>query len=169
MTVSISSQAYIFFCTVIGGMVVALIYDLFRIKRKAIKTGNLLTYIEDLLFWILVAVVMFITVYYSNEGELRSYLFLGMLIGIILYALLLSKPIMSSSLFIINVVSKIFKAVWFLVSYPVRIILKLMAIPVRISSKYVRQSARSIRRASRNRLFKAVIWKKIFRNIRKKI
>jgi len=158
MTVFVISQAYIFLCTVVGGMVIALIYDIFRIKRRAFKTGNLLTYVEDLLFWVIVAVIMFITVYYSNEGELRSYLFLGIVLGVILYALILSKPIMNSSLFIINIAGKIFKSTLAIIFYPAR-----------ISSKYVGKLVHSIRVAGRNRLFKVAVWKKVFRNMKKKI
>lgn len=169
MSVTVNSQAYIFLCTVFGGMVIGLVYDIFRIKRRAFKTGVTLTFVEDLLFWVIVAVVMFTTVYYSNEGELRSYLFLGTLLGIILYALLLSKFIMNSSMFIINVLGKIIKAIWFIISYPVKIILRLLAIPVKASSKYLKKSAHSIRRVGRNRLSKVAIWKKFLKNIRKKI
>ena len=129
MTVSISSQAYIFLCSVIGGIAIALIYDIFRILRKAVKTSNLATYMEDLVFWVLVAVVMFATVYYSNEGELRSYIFLGTFLGVVLYALLFSKAVMSSSLFIIRIVKGIIRTVWTVLSFPFKIIIRLLAIP----------------------------------------
>ena len=51
-----------------GGMLIAFIYDLFRVKRKTIRTKTLGVVIEDFLFWILAALVMFSVVYYSNEG-----------------------------------------------------------------------------------------------------
>lgn len=169
MTVSVNSQAYIFLCSIIGGVAIALVYDIFRILRKAVKTGVIVTYIEDLLFWILVAVVMFATVYYSNEGELRSYIFLGTFLGVLLYALLFSKAIMNSSLFIVRIAKGIAKFLWTVLSFPFRIILKLLAIPGRAAAKYAKTSVKSIRRAGRNKLSKAAIWRKAFKNIRKKI
>lgn len=169
MTVSVSSQAYIFLCSVVGGAAIALLYDIFRILRKAIRTGNLATYLEDLVFWILVAVVMFATVYYSNEGELRSYIFLGTFLGVVLYALLLSKAVMNSSLFIIRIVKGIIRIIWTVVTFPFRMILRVLAIPAKAAAGYAGKSFRNIRRAGRNRLSKAAIWKKAFRNIRKKI
>lgn len=169
MTVSVSSQAYIFFCSIIGGVVIALIYDVFRILRKTVRTGNLLTYIEDILFWVIVAVVMFATVYYSNEGELRSYIFLGAFIGVILYAMLLSKAVMNSSLFIIKIVTTIVKTIWKVVSFPFKLIIRLLAIPLKLANRFTRNSLRKIRRTSRNKLSKAVMWKKTFKNMRKKI
>lgn len=169
MTISVSTQAFTFLCSVIGGIVIALIYDIFRIKRKAFKTGKFLTYIEDLLFWLLVAVVMFAMVYYSNEGELRSYLFIGAFIGVVFYAMLLSKPIMNSSLFIINVLRKVFKITFTIVTYPFMLLFKLLAIPLRISRKFAGKSLRNIRKTGRNRLAGAAIWRRAFRNMRKKI
>ncbi len=169
MTVSVGSQAYVFLCSVIGGVVIALLYDIFRILRKTIKTGSLITYIQDLLFWILVAVIMFATVYYSNEGELRSYIFLGTLLGVVLYALLLSKTVMNSSLFIIRIVKGVLKFLWTVLSFPFRVILRLLAIPGRAAVKYAGNSMKNVKRAGRNKLSKAAIWRKAFKNIRKKI
>lgn len=169
MTATVNTQAFTFLCSIAGGVVIAFIYDLFRIKRKAFKTGNLMTYVEDILYWLLVAVVMFTTVYYSNEGELRSYLFIGALIGVVLYALLLSKAVMNSSLFIINIVRKTIIIICRIVSFPFQLLFKLLSIPAGISRKFAGKTLRSIRKAGRNRLAGTAIWKKAFKNMRKKI
>jgi spore cortex biosynthesis protein YabQ len=169
MIVSVSSQAYIFFCSIIGGIAIALVYDIFRILRKAVKTGNFVTYLEDILFWVIVAVVMFATVYYSNEGELRSYIFLGAILGVVLYAMLLSKAVMNSSLFIIKVFTTIVKTIWIVLSFPFKMVLRLLSIPLRAVGKLTGKSLRSIRRAGKNKLSKSSIWRKAFKNIRKKI
>lgn len=169
MTVSVSAQAFTFLCSVLGGVAIAVIYDIFRITRKAFKTGSVVTYIEDLVFWLLVAVVMFTMVYYSNEGELRGYLFLGTLLGVVFYALLLSKPVMDSSMFIINILRKIFKAVYFTVSYPFKLLFRLLAVPLRISRRLAGKSLQGIRKTGRNRLAGAAIWRRAFKNMRKKI
>jgi spore cortex biosynthesis protein YabQ len=169
MTVSVSAQAFTFLCSVAGGIAIALIYDFFRIKRKTFKTGVFLIYIEDLLYWLLVAVIMFTMVYYSNEGELRGYLFIGALLGAVFYALLLSRPVMSSSMFVINILRRVFRAVYSVVSYPFRLLFRLLAIPARISRRFAGRSLRNIRKTGRNRLAGLAIWKRAFKNIRKKI
>ena len=46
-------QLYTFFIFILVGMLTALIYDLFRILRKVFKTNDLITYVEDILFWII--------------------------------------------------------------------------------------------------------------------
>jgi len=122
MITSVSNQAYVFLCTIIGGMAIALVYDFFRILRKAVRTSGTVTYVQDLLYWLIAAAIMFITVYYSNDGQLRAYLFAGAITGAILYALLFSNMVMRSSLFIIKIVSKAVKAAVFIATYPAKLI-----------------------------------------------
>lgn len=165
----VASQAYIFLWSVVGGIAIAFIYDLFRIRRKAVKAGNFFTYLEDLFYWLLVAVIIFAIIFLSNDGELRGYNFLGTALGVILYILLFSKAVMASALFIINIVTKIFKLVWFVVSYPVKLIYRLFMIPARFAARHMNKSAVEIKRVGRNRLSKTMIWRKMFKNIRKKI
>jgi spore cortex biosynthesis protein YabQ len=169
MIVSVSSQAYVFFCTIVGGMAIALVYDFFRIFRRAVKTGGLVTYVQDLLYWIMAALILFFTVYYSNDGELRVYVFIGALLGVIFYALLFSRAVMSSSLFIIKIVSWVIKGLIFILSYPIRLIWRLLATP---AGRLLRSSWRVVRKTGsrgRVRFSKLKFWAKSVRNIRKKI
>ena len=130
MILSVSNQVIAFLWTTVCGMAVAFVYDLFRIIRKAVKTGNMVTYVQDLLYWLITAIIMFMTIYYSNDGELRGFLFLGAFIGVILYGLLFSRIIMSSSLFIIGIVVRIVKLILFVVSYPIRMMIRLAGVAV---------------------------------------
>lgn len=140
MITSISSQVTIFLCTVIGGAAIALIYDLFRILRKAVRTGGLFIYIEDLLYWLIVSIIMLLTIYYSNDGELRAFMFIGACIGVTLYALLLSRIVMASSLFIIRIVS-----------YPFILIIKVLKAPIckiaQLTANCIRMTVVSVKMA----------------------
>lgn len=84
-------QLYNFFIFIVLGLIIALIFDLFRILRKKFKTNNIITYIEDILFWIISGFLIISAVFKFNNGELRLYLFLGILIGIVMYMLLFTK------------------------------------------------------------------------------
>ena len=46
-------QLYTFFIFILVGMLTALIYDLFRILRKIFKTKDFITYLEDIIFWLI--------------------------------------------------------------------------------------------------------------------
>ena len=47
------NQAYLFLLFTLNGIIIGLLFDIFRILRKTIKTNNFATYIEDILFWTL--------------------------------------------------------------------------------------------------------------------
>ncbi len=169
MQVSVGNQAYVFFYSVIGGGLIAFIFDIFRIKRKAIKTSNILTYIEDFLYWIIAALVMFAIVYFSNDGELRGYIFFGTVMGAALYILLLSKTVIKISLKLIRVISRILRTTWNVLSYPFRFMIKILSIPGIILFNFICKALKAARRVSRTNIAKISVKKRIFRNARKKI
>jgi len=165
----VGNQAYIFILSVFGGMLLVFIYDIFRIKRKAFKTNNLVTYLEDILYWIIAAGVMFGIVYFSNDGEIRGFLFLGIFLGAVIYMLLLSKVIMTIALKCIEILGKVFRIIWKIAIYPFNILFKIILIPAKFIKKIVLKLCRNTRRIGRIRKVKMSFEKKIFRNARKKI
>ena len=169
MPVSVSTQAIIFIQSVAGGMLIAFIYDLFRIKRKTIRTRTISLYIEDFIFWILVALVMFGVVYRSNDGEVRGYIFLGTLIGVILYMLLLSRIVIRVSTKLIRLTVSIFKLIWAVVSYPFRILFKVLRLPLRFMLRWLGRGIRQTKRVSKRKLSNLSMGRKFFKNARKKI
>ena len=169
MLITVSNEAYIFLCSVIGGMLVAFIYDLFRIKRKTIKSSAIVIYIEDFIYWVVVALVMFGVVYYSNEGEMRGYLFIGAVLGVSLYIFVLSKPVVNMSMFIIRFVTRVLRMIWLIVTYPFRVIFSVLRIPLSFLYRTVRGFMRKTGRYGKVRVEKALTWGRLLKNIRKKI
>jgi spore cortex biosynthesis protein YabQ len=166
--ITVAEQVRIFLYAIAGGAAVAFLYDLLRIKRRAVKTSVIFVNIEDLVYWVVAAVLIFFTVYGSNNGEIRGYIFIGNIIGVALYLLLFSKIIIASSMAIINMIVKIFKFIWKIISYPFKLIFKILAIPVVFFVKLVKRPVKSLGRATANRIKKINIWTKILRNIIKK-
>ncbi len=126
----IVEQVYIFMYAILAGAIAAFLYDLLRIKRRAIKTGVILVSLEDILFWLVAAVLLFITVYNSNSGEMRGFIFIGNVIGVVLYETLLSNIIIKSSMMIINLIKRVFKFLWKVLSYPFKLAYKIIKIPI---------------------------------------
>ncbi len=84
-------QLYNFFIFIILGLIVAFIFDIFRVLRKKFKTNNIITYLEDILFWLISGALIISAIFKFNDGELRTYLFIGILIGITIYMILFSN------------------------------------------------------------------------------
>lgn len=69
----------------------SLIFDLFRVRRRIFKTPDIVTYIQDVLFWIITGFIVVYTITQYTDGEIRSYMLIGLLVGIIVYFVYISK------------------------------------------------------------------------------
>ena len=166
------TEVYIFLYSVLSGMLIAFIYDIFRIKRKVVKTGVFFLYLEDILFWIIAVIVMFVLIYYGNEGEIRGYIYMGAIAGIAIYMLLLSKIVILCSVAVLNFILKAIKFVLFIVAYPIRIVFILILFPIKFFSKYVKKlykyTKKYAKTAAKAGISKITKGRKIFKKGRKK-
>ena len=80
----IVNQIQLFFIFIINGLLIGLLFDFFRILRKAIKTSDFITYIEDVLFWIFTGLIILYSIFTYNNGEVRLFMFIAILVGIII-------------------------------------------------------------------------------------
>lgn len=97
MNVLFVNQMKIFFIFVCCGMLIGFFFDVFRILRKSFATPDWLTYLEDILFWLLTCFLLAYTIFTYNNGEIRFYVILAVLIGTILYILTLSRYVVKAS------------------------------------------------------------------------
>ena len=130
----IYTQLQLFLIFTINGLLIGLLFDFFRILRRAIKTSDFITYIEDALFWILTGFIILYSIFIYNNGEIRLFMFLAMIVGILIYWIFISKSILNISLSIINFVKKVFFIILNIIKIPfnffIKIIKKLFLNPV---------------------------------------
>ena len=101
------NEIYIFLLFILTGISIGILFDIFRILRRSFKTIDFITYIQDFLFWILAGAILLYSIFSFNNGELRGYIFIGVILGVILYMLSLSKYIIRISVTIIKILKKI--------------------------------------------------------------
>ena len=121
-------QLISFLYSIITGMSLGIIFDIFRILRKSFKTSDIVTNIEDIIFGIVSGIILLTSIFIFNNGELRLYLFLGIIFGIIIYMLFISKYFIKINVAIINFIKKtiilITKPFIFLLKFIKKIFLK---------------------------------------------
>ncbi|MBP3621303.1 MAG: spore cortex biosynthesis protein YabQ [Lachnospiraceae bacterium] len=81
----IDIQFNMFCMSILYGAGMGISYDVIRIFRRIVKTNGFFVGLEDLLFWIVWAFVTIDGIHIYNSGELRIYVFLGILIGFLIY------------------------------------------------------------------------------------
>lgn len=101
------SQFYSFLIFIGIGILIVLIFDIFRIFRKSFKTPDIITTIEDIIFCIITGFVLIFSIFKFNDGEIRLYIFLGLLIGGIIYTISISKPFIKVNVTIIKSIKKL--------------------------------------------------------------
>ena len=84
------------------------------------------TYIHDTLFWLLTGLLTLYFIFIYNNGEIRFYIFLGIMLGITLYMLILSKLIIKISVKIVNFLKDILVNISSIIIYPFKIIAKII-------------------------------------------
>ena len=105
-----NNQAYIFFIFILNGLIIGILFDIFRIMRKSFKTSDFRTNLQDILFWIFTGLILLYSIFRFNNGELRAYIFLGVFIGVALYMLLFSKIFIKVNLWFIDLSEKNYDA-----------------------------------------------------------
>ena len=103
----VQNQAYLFLVFSLTGVEIGILFDFFRILRRTIKTGNIVTYIQDILFWILTGILVLYNIWYFNNGEIRVYMFLGIIIGTLIYVSTLSNIFVKLFTRILNTIIKV--------------------------------------------------------------
>ena len=102
----VAEQVYIFLGTILVGAIMGVIFDFFRALRRNGNTRNIVVYIQDIVFWLIVAVIIITSSFILNNGDLRGYMLIGYLLGSFLYMLILSNYIKGFFVFIMNIISK---------------------------------------------------------------
>lgn len=115
MDTTIRVQFYIFLTSIYAGLLIGFAFDLYRVIRYFIKPKRIIAGIEDLLFWIVVAIVFFYIINKSNWGELRGFIFFGTFLGGIIYIKVLSRVLYP-------LMMKLFRGVIFSVRWTVNMV-----------------------------------------------
>lgn len=84
MSSYIHHELILFFQSVTMGVVLLLCYSFLIAFRRVIPHHPGVTSAEDIIFWIFAGLAVFVRIYATNQGILRSFVFLGLLLGAIL-------------------------------------------------------------------------------------
>ena len=89
----IQEQIYFQITTLCAGMFLMFGYDILRLWRWFLPHGKIWVWVEDLLYWSLSGIPVFILFFRMIDGVPRWYVIAGMLAGGILYEAGISIPI----------------------------------------------------------------------------
>lgn len=91
MSENIYAEFNTFCYAIMLGAFCGIIYDIIRVFRRIIKKGIAITVVEDIIYWLMVSILMFMLMYRENGGMVRGYAIIGMAFGMILYEISIGK------------------------------------------------------------------------------
>ena len=109
MKETVTDPLLFFLASILFGVCLQAIYDIIRGIRRVFYHKSMFLFIEDIGFGIFTAVMAFIFLCTYNDGELRGFFFLGIVIGMILYYQLCSKFLLRAVIHITEKLKKIIR------------------------------------------------------------
>ena len=120
MILPVNTQLFYFLSTIIAGIAVGMLFDIYRIVLVYNNPNKILLAISDVLYWILCAFLTFLFFLYTNNGNLRYYTFIGILLGLFFYFKLASKKFIIAVRNVILILIKIFRIIYIVMIYPIK-------------------------------------------------
>lgn len=121
MPLPIGIQFDIVMYALLAGLLTGVMFDLYRIIRGA-KVPKIITFIEDILFWVLAAVIVFTFLLYTNYAFLGPYVYIFMIISLLFYLRFISNLIYKVEIKVIETVSRIVRVIFKTIAYPIKLI-----------------------------------------------
>lgn len=150
------NQVLTFIVFILNGFLIGLVFDIFRVLRKSFKTPDSITYVQDILFWLLSGIMVIFTILKFNNGEIRLFIFLGIFLGFSLYMIIFSKLFIKFSTFILICFKKSFKTITIPLVYIVVFIRKFVYKPCVIEFKKIVKRVKKMFNKSKNK--KDFVW-----------
>ena len=110
MNPAITVELQFFLISILWGGILLLAYDVFRILRRLFKHGAFLIAIEDITFWLAASIFIFTMIYRQNNGIIRGFSIIGMLLGLLIYHFSVSDPLVKAITKLIQTLFSPFKA-----------------------------------------------------------
>ncbi len=139
------SQEYMLIVSIMGGMLLGLIWDIYRLIRHYFNFKSIGTFIGDIAYWV-------VSVYFSIQlindisyGNLRFFLLIGFLSGALLYFITISNYILKAFIFVIDTILKVIKKIINLLVFPFNFVkhkIKAFTHPIKIKIEIRKNKAK---------------------------
>jgi spore cortex biosynthesis protein YabQ len=121
MLLGLNMQINIVVYSLIAGIITGILFDIYR-GIRGLNSIKILLIIEDLLFCVLIALIVFTFLLYTNYAFLTPYVYIFILIAVLIYFKFISKYFYTSEIIIIKLFYKLFRILLKNILYPLKII-----------------------------------------------
>lgn len=149
----VENQALIFIVFTFTGILLGILFDFFRVFRRTFNTIDFITYLEDILYWILAGIIVLYNIWFFNNGEIRFFMIIGIVMGAIIYSLLFSPILIKIETMLLTKLKNIIMFFYKIIIIPIEKIINFFA--------FYTRKINIIAKKQNNKLSKISILKKI--------
>ena len=120
--ISLIGQVELITFGLLSGIITGVFFDIYRLIRGLQNPNKFLTIIQDLLFWTLTSIVVFIFLMYTNKGYINFYVYVSLIIGVYLYLKLLSRAFIKVQYRSLKFNGKVFRVARNVILYPANLL-----------------------------------------------
>jgi len=121
MIFSMNQQINLFIFSLLSGALIGILFDIYRTIRGFESLNKFVTAVEDILFWILTGIIVFIFMMYTSYAYLSFNVFVYLAMGLFIYLKLVSKIFATTLHNLFAIFLKLFRVVFYVVTYPIRV------------------------------------------------
>jgi len=114
-----TNQDRVFTVMFLLGIVLGILYDLFKIKRHILRAGKCFLIIDDLLFSVLSIILFLLTVFTVNNGIFRWFELFFCFVGFCVYRATISRLFLKLAFSVSDILTYIFKAAIRIILFPI--------------------------------------------------
>jgi spore cortex biosynthesis protein YabQ len=103
-----------------SGIVMGVVFDIYRVLQQKLRLHRWLTSVFDLLYWLAATAFVFLGLLSSNDGQLRLYVFLALIVGLWFYFIKWSSLTIRIVLWFIHIIELTVR--WLLVLFDALIV-----------------------------------------------
>lgn len=115
-------QFKIILCGLLSGFIIGILYDIYRIIRGD-NLPTVFKFCEDILFWILSSIIVFIFLLYNNYAIMGTYIYILIFLGLIIYLKLFSKIIFNLEISLGNNIMKFIRVMYKNIFYVIKLLI----------------------------------------------
>lgn len=119
---SIIQEADFFVVSLLSGCLLVFLYDVLRVFRRLVPQGAVAVAVEDLLYWLVCAFLVFAMLYQKNDGLIRGFAIGAVAAGMLLYNHFVSPRVIRLVVFLVR------RLLW-VIGFPVRLLKKMLKKP----------------------------------------
>lgn len=130
---TISQETSVFLIFVVIGVLFSVIFDVFRAIRKVRKLKNRTIYVQDIIYFLIIGVILLGVIINYMNTELRVYLILAIVLGIVIYISTVGNMVMNLIVKLIRLSGKILEFLFM----PITLYTQIFEKQIAILKKYV--------------------------------